>query len=119
LHPPSVLDVSVGAGYGSTFCLHRYYELRVHHSQAASSVVLEYSSHGKVVATGYPYSNRYISVAVIKDRKVSQWRGYLDPLRVFAALEERPSSRMRPKRVDGAPSLPNCLAPRQHALGWD
>jgi hypothetical protein len=27
-------------------------------------------------------------VAVIKDRSVSQWRDHLDPLRVFAALEE-------------------------------
>jgi uncharacterized protein len=77
-------------GYGSTFCLDRCYDLRVHHSHATSSVVLEYSSQGKVVATGYPYGNRYISVAVIKDRKVSQWRDYLDPLRVFAALEGRP-----------------------------
>jgi uncharacterized protein len=42
------------------------------------------------VATGYPYANRYISVAVIKDRKISEWRDYLDPLRVFAALEGRP-----------------------------
>jgi ketosteroid isomerase-like protein len=39
---------------------------------------------------GYPYSNRYISVVGIKDRKVSWWRDYLDPLRVFAALEGRP-----------------------------
>jgi uncharacterized protein len=77
-------------GYGSTFCLDRCYDLRVHYSQATSSAVLEYSSQGKVVATGYPYSNSYISVAVIKDRKVSHWRDYLDPLRVFAALEGRP-----------------------------
>jgi uncharacterized protein len=77
-------------GYGSTFSLDRCYDLRVHHSAATSSVVLEYSSQGKVVATGYPYGNRYISVAVIKDRKVAQWRDYLDPLRVFAALEGQP-----------------------------
>jgi uncharacterized protein len=77
-------------GYGSTFFLDRCYDLRVHYSPSTSSVVLEYSSQGKVVATGYPFSNRYISVAVIKDRKVSQWRDYLDPLRVFAALEGRP-----------------------------
>jgi hypothetical protein len=32
--------------------------------------VLEYSSEGRVVATGQPYSNRYISVVVIKDRKI-------------------------------------------------
>jgi ketosteroid isomerase-like protein len=43
-----------------------------------------------VVATGDPYGNRYISVVVIKDRKVAEWRHYLDPLRVFAALEGRP-----------------------------
>jgi ketosteroid isomerase-like protein len=53
-------------------------------------VVLEYSSAGRVVATGQPYSNRYISVVAIKDRKVTAWRDYLDPLRVFAALEGRP-----------------------------
>ena len=52
--------------------------------------MLEYSSEGKVVATGYPYNNRYVSVITIKDRKVSQWRDYLDPLRVLAALEGRP-----------------------------
>jgi ketosteroid isomerase-like protein len=52
--------------------------------------VLEYSSAGRVVATGQPYGNRYISVAVIEDRKVSEWRDYLDPLRVLAALEGRP-----------------------------
>jgi uncharacterized protein len=78
-----------GRGYGSVFFLYRCYDLRVHHSPSTSTVVLEYSSEGKVVATGDPYSNRYISVITIKDRKVTQWRDYLDPLRVFAALEGR------------------------------
>ncbi len=77
-------------GYGATFSLDRCYDLRVHYSEATSSVVLEYSSAGRVVGTGYPYSNRYISVVGIKDRKVGWWRDYLDPLRVFAALEGRP-----------------------------
>jgi uncharacterized protein len=76
-------------GYGSVFFLDRCYDLRVHHSPSTSTVVLEYSSEGKVVATGDPYGNRYISVITIKDRKVTQWRDYLDPLRVFAALEGR------------------------------
>ena len=74
-------------GYGSTFFLDRCHDLRVHRSDATSSVVLEYASQGKVVATGYPYSNRYVSAITLKDRKVSHWRDYLDPLRVFAALE--------------------------------
>jgi ketosteroid isomerase-like protein len=76
-------------GYGSTFFLDRCHDLRVHRSDSTSSVVLEYGSQGKVVATGYPYSNRYISVITLNDRKVSHWRDYLDPLRVLAALEGR------------------------------
>ena len=77
-------------GYGSTLFLDRCYDLRVHPSPSTSSVVLEYSSEGRVVATGQPYSNRYISVVVIKDSKITAWRDYLDPQRVFAALEGRP-----------------------------
>ena len=77
-------------GYGATFFLDSCYDLRVHYSEATSSAVREYSSAGRVVATGFPYSNRYISVVAIKDRKVAGWRDYLDPLRVFAALEGRP-----------------------------
>ncbi|MGZ4402332.1 MAG: nuclear transport factor 2 family protein [Gaiellaceae bacterium] len=76
-------------GYGSTFFLDRCHDLRVHRSDSTSSVVLEYGSQGKVVATSHPYSNRYISVITLKDRKVSHWRDYLDPLRVSAALEGR------------------------------
>jgi ketosteroid isomerase-like protein len=38
--------------------------------------------------TGRPYGNRYISVVTVKDRKIACWRDYLDPLRVFAALED-------------------------------
>jgi len=33
----------------------RCHDLRVHRSDSTSSVVLEYGSQGKVVATGYPY----------------------------------------------------------------
>ncbi len=76
-------------GYGSAFFLDRCDDLRVHRSDSTSSVVLEYASEGTVVATGHPYSNRYISVITLKDRKVSHWRDYLDPLRVLTALESR------------------------------
>jgi ketosteroid isomerase-like protein len=59
--------IALYRGYGSTFFLDRCYDLRVHRSEATSTVVLEYASEGKVVATGYPYSNRYISVITLKD----------------------------------------------------
>jgi ketosteroid isomerase-like protein len=77
-------------GYGRSFFLDSCDDLRVHHDRDTSTVVHEYSSHGTVVGTGYPYSNRYISVITIKDRRNVGWRDYLDPLRVFAALEARP-----------------------------
>jgi uncharacterized protein len=48
--------------------------------------VLEYASQGKVVATGAPYGNRYISVLTLRDREVVHWRDYLDPVAVFDAL---------------------------------
>jgi uncharacterized protein len=53
-----------------------------------STVTLEYASEGHAVATGRPYGNQYISVITIRDRKIAGWRDYLDPLRVFDALEE-------------------------------
>jgi hypothetical protein len=34
---------------------------QLHQSPSTSSVVLEYSSEGRVVATGQPYGNRYVS----------------------------------------------------------
>jgi ketosteroid isomerase-like protein len=74
-------------GYQSTFFLDRCFDLRVHRSND-STVTLEYASEGKVTATGRPYGNRYISVVTIKNRKIVHWRDYLDPLRVFAALED-------------------------------
>jgi ketosteroid isomerase-like protein len=35
---------------------------------------------------GYPYDNHFVSVITIKDRKVTRWRDYLDPVAVFNAL---------------------------------
>ncbi len=73
-------------GYQGAFFLDRCFDLRAHRADD-STVTLEYASEGKAVATGRPYTNRYISVVTIKDRKIIHWRDYLDPLRVFAALD--------------------------------
>jgi ketosteroid isomerase-like protein len=72
--------------YHTTFFLDRCFDLRVHRADD-STVTLEYASEGRVVATGRPYGNRYISVITIRDRKIVHWRDYLDPLSVFAALD--------------------------------
>ncbi len=72
--------------YGETFVLDRCFDLAVHRDRETGVVVLEYASEGRVVATGTPYANHYISVLTIRDRKVSRWRDYLDPIAVFNAL---------------------------------
>jgi ketosteroid isomerase-like protein len=79
-------------GYHTVFFLDRCFDLRVHRADD-STVTLEYASAGKAVATGRPYGNRYVSVVTIRDRKIVHWRDYLDPLRVFAALEVQGSTR--------------------------
>jgi hypothetical protein len=68
--------------------LNRCHDLAVHHDHqdGRRGVVLEYASEGRVVPTGASYTNRYISVLRITDRKVTHWRDYLDPLAVFDAL---------------------------------
>ncbi len=73
-------------GYHKAFFLDRCFDLRTHRDDD-STVTLEYASEGRAVATGRPYSNHYVSVVTIKDRKITHWRDYLDPLRVFAALD--------------------------------
>jgi ketosteroid isomerase-like protein len=72
--------------YGGIIVLHRCYDLAVHHDTKTGVVVLEYASEGRVVASGAPYTNRYISVLTISGRKVTHWRDYLDPVAVFNAL---------------------------------
>jgi ketosteroid isomerase-like protein len=72
--------------YGTTFFLDRCDDLAVHHDATTGVVVLEYASQGRVVRTGAPYANRYISVLTIADRKVRRWRDYLDPVAVFDAI---------------------------------
>jgi ketosteroid isomerase-like protein len=72
--------------YGETIVLDRCDDLAVHRDRDTGVVVLEYSSQGRVVASGAPYANRYISVLTIADRKVKSWRDYLDPVAVFDAL---------------------------------
>src|SRR5438309_7406250 len=73
-------------GYGSNIALRSADELAVHRDREASVIVLEYAVHGQAVQTGRTYHNRFVSVITIKDRKVTHWRDYLDPVAVFNAI---------------------------------
>lgn len=73
-------------GYGDAMVLTGADELAVHRDPDTSVVVLEYAVHGRAVRTGRPYDNHFVSVITVKDRQVTHWRDYLDPVAVFRAL---------------------------------
>ena len=76
------------AGYGNNIVLHAADELVVHRSQDPRVVIIEYDVHGKIVATGSSYDNRFISVVTIEGRKIVQWRDYMDSLAAMTALSQ-------------------------------
>jgi hypothetical protein len=79
---------SLYRGYGNNIVLHGADELVVHRSQDSRVVIIEYDVHGKTVATGSSYDNRFISVVTIEGRKIVQWRDYMDSLAAMTALSQ-------------------------------
>jgi ketosteroid isomerase-like protein len=77
------------SGYGKTIKLHSGDSLVVHRSQDPRVVILEYEVHGKILSTGVPYDNRFISVVTIEKRMIVHWRDYMDSLAAWTALNGR------------------------------
>jgi ketosteroid isomerase-like protein len=74
------------SGYGKTIKLHSGDALVVHCCQDSRVLILEYEVHGKILCTGAPYDNRFISVITIENRKIIYWRDYMDSLAAWTAL---------------------------------
>ena len=74
------------SGYGKTIKLRSGDALVVHHSRDSRVVILEYEVHGKILSSGAPYDNRFISVITIEKRKIIHWRDYMDSLAAWTAL---------------------------------
>ncbi len=74
------------SGYGDSIELHSADKLVVHHSDGGRVLILECEVHGKILATGVPYSNRLLSIITIKNRKIVHWRDYMDSLAAWTAL---------------------------------
>ena len=80
------------SGYGDNICLHGADALVVHRSQDPRVVIIEYDVHGKILATGVSYDNRFIAVVTIEDRKIVHWRDYMDSLAAMTALKAAPDA---------------------------
>jgi uncharacterized protein len=74
------------SGYGNNIVIERGDGLAVHPAKDGRVVALEYEVHGRIVKTGGPYENRFISVVTIENRKIVRWRDYMDSLAAWTAL---------------------------------
>jgi ketosteroid isomerase-like protein len=74
------------SGYGRNIRLERGDCLVAHPCDNGRVVTLEYEVHGRVLATGAAYDNRFASIATLEDRKIVRWRDYMDSLAAWTAL---------------------------------
>jgi ketosteroid isomerase-like protein len=74
------------SGYGKTIKLPSGDALVVHRTQNSRVVILEYEVHGKILSSGAPYDNRFISVITIENRTIVRWIDYMDSLAAWTAL---------------------------------
>ena len=74
------------AGYGKNIVLNRADALVVHRSDDGRVVVVEYDVHGRIVASGAAYENRFVSIVTAENRKIVRWRDYMDSLSAMRAL---------------------------------
>jgi uncharacterized protein len=79
-------------------------------------VIIEYDVHGKIVATGASYDNRFISVITIENRKIILWRDYMDSLAAWTALNS--PSLATSERCMSVPFTDACLVSRRSALRY-
>ncbi len=74
------------SGYGDNIRLQTSGGLVVHRSQDPRVVILEYEVHGRIVTTGVPYDNRFVSIITIENKKIVHWRDYMDSLAAWKGL---------------------------------
>lgn len=61
---------------------------RTYISQDGKNAIIEFECLGKVVATGRPYNQKYVSVISLNEGKISCYRDYWNPLTLITALAE-------------------------------
>ena len=76
-------------GYVDNIELQSADKLITHKADDGRVVVIEYEVHGTILATGVKYNNRFCSIIKIENRKIANWRDYMDSLAAWNALSER------------------------------
>ena len=73
-------------GYVDNIALQSADRLITHKTDDGRSVVIEYEVHGKILATGAQYINRFCSIIEFENRKIAHWTDYMDSLAAWNAL---------------------------------
>ena len=73
-------------GYVDNIALQSADKLIAHKTDDGHVVVIEYEVHGRILATGAQYNNRFCSIIKIENRKIAHWRDYMDSLAAWNAL---------------------------------
>jgi len=76
-------------GYAESISLHAADHLVTHKTDDGRVVVIEYEVHGKILATGADYDNRFCSIIRVENHKIAHWRDYMDSLAAWKALNAR------------------------------
>jgi uncharacterized protein len=73
-------------GYPDLLHIKEYPHLLVHRSVDPEVVIAEFEAAGVVVATGNPYTLRYIAVITVRDNQIQNYRDYWSPLAAAEAM---------------------------------
>ena len=73
-------------GYGNSIVLHGGDGLIVHRCKDGNVIVIEYEVHGRVIASGAAYENRFVSIVTVENRQIVHWRDYMDSLAAMRAF---------------------------------
>lgn len=60
--------------------------LKIHHTDAPDTIVVEMRATGRIVATGAPYEMSYIAVVTVLDGRITHYRDYWNPLALPASM---------------------------------
>ncbi|MDR7277101.1 nuclear transport factor 2 family protein [Catenuloplanes atrovinosus] len=67
-------------GYTDWLDIQRIHDVVVHETADPRVIVAELAASGRVVATGAPYTARYVAVLTIVDGRIRHYRDYWNPM---------------------------------------
>ncbi|WP_214320133.1 nuclear transport factor 2 family protein [Nonomuraea sediminis] len=74
---------------GGIITFHEYTDVVFHETADPEVVIVEYTAHGTVTATGAPFTQRPIQVIRVRDGRIVSFRDYVNPLPLLEVIGKR------------------------------